>query len=120
MTPKKSVLDLASSLEGVPILATLPDSPASRAGIRYGDILLEVNGVRTRTWVDYLEAKDLREGGMEVVVFRAGQEATLRLAFEPGRTSSAATVLSEVASLRLFGDNDETSLPPRASEMPKA
>lgn len=71
---------MAKALEGVPLLGVLEGSPAARAGVRYGDILLSVNGRRTRTVIEYLEAKNLRSDGMELTVFRGNAE--LHLAFE--------------------------------------
>lgn len=80
MMSSKAVFALAQALEGVPLLGVLEGSPAARAGARYGDVLLSVNGVRTRTIVDYLEAKNLRTDGMEIVVFRG--DAEVHLAFQ--------------------------------------
>ncbi|MBN9167733.1 MAG: PDZ domain-containing protein, partial [Myxococcales bacterium] len=74
MIGRKSLFALAKALEGLPVLGTLEGTPAARAGVRYGDILISVNGRRTRTMEDYVEAKSLREDGMEIVVFRAGAE----------------------------------------------
>ena len=52
MLPRKSLFALAKALEGLPVLGALEGTPAARAGVRYGDVLLEVNGVRTRTVMD--------------------------------------------------------------------
>jgi S1-C subfamily serine protease len=71
---------LAEIYEGIPVLGVMPRSPAARAGVQAGDILLEVNGIRT-TGVDaYLAAKGWREGLMTVRVARAGEELELTLA----------------------------------------
>lgn len=64
------------------MLATLEGTPAARAGVRWGDIVLEVNGVATRNWGDYIEAKDRRKDGMAVVLFRNGVVTTLDLVFD--------------------------------------
>ena len=64
MIPKRSVFALAKALDGIPVLGTLAGTPAAKAGIRYGDILLEVNGMRTLTVAYYIEAMALREDGL--------------------------------------------------------
>ena len=61
MIAKAAFFALAKALEGIPILGTLSGTPAARAGIRYGDILLSVNGRRTKTMLDYVEAKAILE-----------------------------------------------------------
>jgi S1-C subfamily serine protease len=73
---------LASALGGLPVLGCRPDSPASRVGIRYGDVLLAVNGVPTPNWSTYLEARSLRVGTMIVEIFRGGSELTFELALD--------------------------------------
>ena len=87
MLPRKSLFALAKALEGLPVLGTLEGTPAARAGIRYGDVLISVNGMRTRSVADYVEAKNLRVDGMEVVVFRGGSESKTDLEYEdPARS----------------------------------
>jgi S1-C subfamily serine protease len=105
MIPKASVFALAKALEGVPILGTLSGSPAAKAGLRYGDVLLSVNGRRTRNVADFIEAKALRLEGMQIVVFRSGAETTEELVYE---TRSApidpAAILAELVTMRIAPD----------------
>lgn len=79
---------LAAALGGLAILGCLPESPAAAAGLRYGDVLLSVNGVPTPNWVAYVKVMNARaKGAMVVRVFRDGVEAefSLQLADEqPG------------------------------------
>ena len=63
MISQKAIFELAAALGGIPVLGALAGSPAARAGIRYGDVVLAVNNRRTRTMFDYLEAKGLRRTG---------------------------------------------------------
>jgi S1-C subfamily serine protease len=70
---------IAEIYEGVPVLGLLPGSPAERAGIKTGDIVLEVNGTRTRTLDAFVNAKGFNKGVMVVRVVRGGQELELTL-----------------------------------------
>jgi S1-C subfamily serine protease len=106
MIRKRSVFALAKALDGVPVLGTLAGTPAAKAGIRYGDVLLSVNGMRTRTVADYIEAKALREDGMEVVVFRAGVEHQNDLAYEERVQIDPQKLISELMTLRIGVEDD--------------
>lgn len=106
MIPKRSVFALAKALDGIPVLGTLQGTPAARAGIRYGDVLLSVNGVRTRTVADYVEAKALRNDGMEVVVFRADGEQIRELTYDANTTTDPAKILAELVTLRIGAEDD--------------
>ena len=48
MRRPETVQALAKALEGIPLLGCLPGSPSHDAGLRYGDVILEVNGRRVR------------------------------------------------------------------------
>lgn len=115
MIARRSLFALANALEGLPVLGALEGTPAARAGVRYGDILLSVNGVRTRTVADYVEAKNLRTDGMEIVVFRAGEERISDLTYDaPAKSVDTAALLAELVTLRVAGgalddDGDEPS-----------
>ena len=74
---------LAAALGGLPVRGCRPGSPAARAGIRYGDVLLSVNGVPTPDWATYVQARAIREHETEIAIFRAGDELTVKLVFEP-------------------------------------
>jgi S1-C subfamily serine protease len=107
MVSKRQLFALAKALEGVPVLGALGGSPAARAGIRYGDVLLSVNGIRTRSIVDYLQAKAQRSNGMEIVVFRGGSERTSELTYtSDGGTPEISAILAELVTLRV-GEVDE-------------
>ena len=102
MIAKESLFALAKALEGIPVLGSLGGTPAARAGIRYGDVLLSVNGKRTRNVLDYVEAKALRSDGMDVVIFRTGSEQIQHLTFdEPGAVPDRAAILAELVTLRI-------------------
>ena len=102
MIAKASLFALAKALEGIPVLGTLSGTPAARAGIRYGDVLLSVNGRRTRTVQDYVEAKALRTDGMEITVFRSGSEKIEELSYdERAAPIDPAAILAELVTLRI-------------------
>lgn len=47
----------ASQFEGIPVRFCFPGSPAERAGVREGDRLLIVNGIRMGSIMDFVEAR---------------------------------------------------------------
>ena len=103
MITKDSLFELAKALEGVPIVGCLRGTPAALAGVRYGDILLSVNGQRTRNFGDYLEAKALRAEGMTVVIFRSGVEHPIELEYRRNREpADPMAVLAEVVGMRIL------------------
>ena len=58
----------------MPIWGCLPGSPCHRAGVIYGDILLEVNGKKTDSVEAYIEAKELDPEEFRVRFLRGGDE----------------------------------------------
>ncbi len=82
MLSKAKLEQIAKVLEGIPVLGCLEGSPSERAGIRYGDVVLSVNGVKTSDMDLYLKARELRSDGAEIVVFRNGVEVVIELIFE--------------------------------------
>ena len=100
----RALEELAVALEGIAILGVMPGSPAALAGVRFGDVLLEVNGARVRSWSDYIEATARDGDGMEAVVFRAGERR--RLLLDTHRSREAPDYLSlviDMAAERLGG-----------------
>lgn len=73
---------------GVLVDTVRPDSPAARAGVRVGDIVLEVDGDATGSASDMLEAMSDRTKGERVTVsvLRAGKRMplTVTLTDDPG------------------------------------
>ena len=76
-----SLLELsrvATALGGVPIPGCVEGSPAQRAGLCYGDVLLALDGVPTSSWSDFFRAR--RRERPIVRVFRRGVEFEVQMA----------------------------------------
>lgn len=66
--------------DGVYVQSTVKDTPAARAGLRYGDRIVEVDGKDARTWDSQQVSKNVRGVRGEAVTLkieRAGSEAPL-------------------------------------------
>jgi S1-C subfamily serine protease len=70
---------MAKIYGGMPYLGSLPDSPAERAGLRWGDIVLAVNGMPTPDGDAFIAARQLRQGGATVRFVRDGREQEVEL-----------------------------------------
>jgi S1-C subfamily serine protease len=93
----EDVVRLAVRLNGVPVLGCRAGSPAARAGVRYGDILLSVNHMPTPDWASYIEARGLDRARMRIEVFRGGETLVLELALPPpGEPTDPIALLDEL------------------------
>lgn len=82
MFSRTDIRRLARIEEGVPLWGCAPGSPAALAGLRYGDIVLFVDGMRTKTAQEYVEAKGSPDESHEIV-FRRGADV-LTTTIQPG------------------------------------
>ena len=98
----EEVQRIAARLNGIPVLGCRPGSPAARAGIQYGDVLITVNNLPTPDWGAYIEARALARGQMRVELFRAGENLVFELAL-PTLTEpiDAAGLLEELIESNL-------------------
>jgi putative radical SAM enzyme (TIGR03279 family) len=69
-----------SANRGTVIESVVPDSPAARAGIEKGDVLLSVNGHRTGDVIDYMFYK--HEPTLKLVLARQGKKHSVTLGLE--------------------------------------
>lgn len=105
MIPPRSLERLAEIYGGILVLGSLPDTPAAHQGLRYGDILTKVNGVRTFKVTDFFRARALDREAMALEFIRDGEYRTLTLQFRQGRRARLEDVRAYL----------QRSLPPRAT-----
>jgi predicted metalloprotease with PDZ domain len=91
---------------GLPIWGCLNGSPADRAGIRYGDILLSVTGVPTPSWSEFFQARRRSTGQISVRVFRQGVEFEVSMDM-PAASRTPREVLDELQRRDLFPRSQE-------------
>ena len=68
---------LAKVLGGIPVWEVFPESAAEMAGVRFGDIIVSVNGTATPTFKEFLAAGEAHFAHIEFEVFRNGRMIVL-------------------------------------------
>lgn len=110
MISRKQLEEIAATVEGVPVWGCLPGSTAAEAGVRYGDILLEVNGMRTPGVDEYIAARALRGDGLDLRIFRDGKELRVFVEFRrPADTLEA--LANQLADGRYVNTTEPEPLP---------
>lgn len=71
-----------STFQGLPVLALQPDSPSYKAGVRVGDRILIANGIRIDTMESYVEARQVKEGSLDLTIQRGNQILDVSMVFE--------------------------------------
>jgi S1-C subfamily serine protease len=79
MRDRNELAKRAAELGGLPVLACRPGSPAELAGVRDGDILLGVNGIKTPDWASFIEARSKNPQRMTFHLFRDGEHVTIEI-----------------------------------------
>ena len=76
--------------EGVKLMGVRPGSPAEKAGLKAGDVIVEVAGKQIRNLYDYMDALSKVEPNKPVtfVVLRDGQKISVTIVPEPVRRRS--------------------------------
>ncbi|HET7500193.1 MAG TPA: PDZ domain-containing protein [Kofleriaceae bacterium] len=99
----EDITRMAARLNGIPVLGCRPGSPAERAGVRYGDILMAVNGMPTPDWASYIEARAADPTAMRIELFRAGETLVFAFALAaPGEPVDPARLLDELIEERML------------------
>lgn len=103
---KQDLEKIAETLGGLLVLGCLPGSPTAEAGLRYGDILLSVNGKPVPDWLAYITVTRDRPSVHRLRIFRDGTEVefTITLPEEPPAPATRALVRSLVKSGSLAKD----------------
>lgn len=83
MRDRNELAKLAAELGGLPVFACRPGSPAEQAGIRYGDIVVAVNGIKTPDWAAFIEARGKNTQRMTMDLVRDGEHITLEIELDP-------------------------------------
>ncbi len=78
---------MATLYEGILVLGAIPESTAAKAGLRYGDILLELNGDRVPDLVAFARARAKCQTRIEGVFIRMGVEVRFSLPLGPPQPS---------------------------------
>lgn len=76
-------------------MGCLKGSPADLAGIRYGDILLSINGTPTPSWSEFFQARRQAKDSILVRVLRQGTQFEVRMAL-PEQIKTPREVLEEL------------------------
>jgi len=113
MMSRKQLEEIAETVKGVPVLGCLPGSTAAEMGVRYGDIVLSVNGVPTPTIDEYLQARKLRTDGFDLRLFRDGREFEVFVAFRPP-TDTLAALAMQIADGRYVVPDSSIPAAPKA------
>jgi S1-C subfamily serine protease len=96
---KSNVMDMAAALGGLPVLGCLPGSPVDKAGIKYGDVLLSVDGQLTPSWDAYIAARESSGPSIRLRLSRDGREFEVDVVLE---RDGAGTLSTLTASLGLL------------------
>ncbi|MGC4089608.1 MAG: PDZ domain-containing protein [Polyangiaceae bacterium] len=92
MKSPREIQAIANIIGGVPILGVVPGSPAELSGLRYGDIVLSLNGVATQNFEQFLGAHDKSGGELAIEVFRDGMRIALAMTVPPRRRAQKSPV----------------------------
>lgn len=98
MIGMKELTKLAAALGGLPVIGCRADSPAARAGVSYGDVVLSVNGMATPDWSAFVEARGRSSTSMSIELFRDGEHVHLEFALDQHAPIDPPQLLAELIS----------------------
>ncbi|MCU0627724.1 MAG: M28 family peptidase [Gemmatimonadaceae bacterium] len=75
-----SVPDMSAEVQGMRLSGVRPGSPADKAGLKAGDVVIEFAGVKVTDLYTYTDALGTKKPGdtVQVIVLRDGQRVTLQ------------------------------------------
>ena len=79
LMPMSDFFQIAKIYGGLAFLGALPGSPADRARLRRGDVVVAVNGCPTPDLSAFLRAREQRDGSATVRFIRDGAENEVEL-----------------------------------------
>lgn len=85
-------MHMAAALGGLPVLGCLPGSPVERAGVKYGDVLLSVDGQLTPSWDAYIAARETSGPSIRLRLSRDGREFEVDVVLDRGGGSALSTL----------------------------
>jgi carboxyl-terminal processing protease len=117
---KAGALDLGSTYQGigatvsdqsgaVQIVAPFRDSPAEKAGVQAGDLILEVDGEKTDGWSNTLAVQRIRGP--------VGTSVTLKVKHPDGSTATLTVVRGEIEKQSVFTDPRLDPIPGEAQNV---
>jgi len=104
---KSNFTQLAVALGGLPVYGCLAGSPAERAGMRSGDILMSVDGRRTPSWDAYLAARAESGTSIRLRLFRDGHELELDVPLTSDGTLRQDSLIATLGLLGATGHGGE-------------
>lgn len=102
MIDRTELAKLATAMGGLPVLACRAGSPAACAGVRYGDIVLAVNGMKTPDWAAFIEARGRDRAKMRLELFRDGTSVELEIELLQSEPLDPPTLLAEMLAERIL------------------
>ena len=101
---KQTLDQIGLIVKGIPVYVAFHGQPAYAAGVRQGDVIIEVNGIKTPTPEHYVRAIQADvDGKRKVRVWRAGSE----LNFTIDLVSDLATGLKDAVHAMQQSEFDE-------------
>ncbi len=77
------------SAQGVLVLDVLPSSPASRCGMRIGDVIMAINGVRIHDTLEFIRFMQCTPANSSLVILLSDRELVVRSSYHPFNKSIA-------------------------------